>query len=353
MFYDNKYFYKELEELAIADIPFEEMNNKNILVTGANGLIASYLIDFFIYLIENRKINLKVYALCRNKEKAEKRFISHKNKKYFNLIIQDVCNDYNYKIKFDYIIHAASNAHPKAFIENPIGVIEANIIGTKKLLDYSVKNGNEKFLYISSSEVYGENQLVEKYKEDDYGKIETMNFRSCYPESKRMAETLGCCYEKQYGINFISARPGYIYGANYIEESTRANEEFIKLALAGKDIILKSTGEQIRSYCYIADCVSAILLVLLRGEKGKAYNIANEEQEISIREFVEKIAKISKVKLKFEIDQEIEKKGYAKIKNTILNNSDLKKLGWNGKYSLERSIKEIFMILKNNKVREK
>ena len=155
MFYSNKYFYRELEELAMLNIPFEEMNNKNILVTGANGLIASYLIDFLMYLIENRKINLKVYALCRNEEKAEKRFSSHKNKKYFNLIIQDVCDDYNYKIKFDYIIHAASNAHPKAFIENPIGVIEANIIGTKKLLDYSIKNGNEKFLYISSSEVYG------------------------------------------------------------------------------------------------------------------------------------------------------------------------------------------------------
>ena len=348
MFYSNKYFYRELEELAMLNIPFEEMNNKNILVTGANGLIASYLIDFLMYLIENRKINLKVYALCRNEEKAEKRFSSHKNKKYFNLIIQDVCDDYNYKIKFDYIIHAASNAHPKAFIENPIGVIEANIIGTKKLLDYSIKNGNEKFLYISSSEVYGENQLVEKYREEDYGKIETMNFRSCYPESKRMAETLGCCYEKQYGINFISVRPGYIYGANYIEESTRANEEFIKLATTGKDIILRSKGEQIRSYCYVADCVSAILLILLKGESGKAYNIANEEEEISIKEFVECLAEEANVKVIFNIEN-TQSKGYAKVKNTILNNGRLRNVGWKEKFSLNRSIENILKILKNVK----
>lgn len=347
MFYSNKYFYNELGELATLDIPFEDMNNKNILVTGANGLIASYLIDFLIYIVETKKININIYALCRNEEKANKRFISHKNKEYFNLIIQDVCDDYNFKIKFDYIVHAASNAHPKAFLENPIGVIEANVIGTKKLLDYSVENGNERFLYISSSEVYGENQLVEKYKEDDYGKIETMNFRSCYPESKRMAETLGCCYEKQYGINFISARPGYIYGANYIEESTRANEEFIKLAIAGKDIILRSKGEQIRSYCYVADCVSAILLILLKGESDKAYNIANEEQEVSIKEFVECLAKVAKVKVIFDIETN-QNKGYAKVKNTILDNTSLKILGWKEKFSLSRSIKNILKILKGD-----
>lgn len=345
MFYSNKYFYNELEELATLDIPFEEMSNKNILVTGANGLIASYLIDFLVYVVETKKINLNIYALCRNEEKASKRFISHKNKEYFNLIIQDVCDDYNFKIKFDYIIHAASNAHPKAFLENPIGVIEANVIGTKKLLDYSVKNGNERFLYISSSEVYGENQLVEKYKEDDYGKIETMNFRSCYPESKRMAETLGCCYEKQYGINFISVRPGYIYGANYIEESTRANEEFIKLAIAGKDIILKSKGEQIRSYCYVADCVSAILLILLKGESGRAYNIANEEQEISIKKFVESLTEIANVKVILNIE-DTQNKGYAKIKNTILDSSNLKVLNWKTKFNIKQSMENIFFILK-------
>lgn len=345
MFYSNKYFYNELEELATLDIPFEEISNKNILVTGANGLIASYLIDFLVYVVETKKINLNIYALCRNEEKASKRFISHRNKEYFNLIIQDVCDDYNFKIKFDYIIHAASNAHPKAFLENPIGVIEANVIGTKKLLDYSVKNGNERFLYISSSEVYGENQLVEKYKEDDYGKIETMNFRSCYPESKRMAETLGCCYEKQYGINFISVRPGYIYGANYIEESTRANEEFIKLAIAGKDIILKSKGEQIRSYCYVADCVSAILLILLKGESGRAYNIANEEQEISIKKFVESLTEIANVKVILNIE-DTQNKGYAKIKNTILDSSNLKVLNWKTKFNIKKSMENIFFILK-------
>ena len=101
MFYSNKYFYNELEELATLDIPFEEMSNKNILVTGANGLIASYLIDFLVYVVETKKINLNIYALCRNEEKASKRFISHKNKEYFNLIIQDVCDNYNFKIKFN------------------------------------------------------------------------------------------------------------------------------------------------------------------------------------------------------------------------------------------------------------
>ena len=252
---------------------------------------------------------------------------------------------YDMDIKFDYIIHAASNAHPVAFSKDPIGVINANVLGTLKLLEYSRKYGNEKFLFVSSSEVYGENSLVEKYLEDDYGKLNSMTFRNCYPESKKMAETIGVSYMEEYGINFLSARPAYIYGAPMLEDNSRANEQFLRLGRDKKNIVMKSEGKQIRSYCCVADCVSAFLYIILNGKIGEAYNIANKSQNISIREFAEKIAEKTGVELIFDLPTEIEKKGYGLIKNTILDAKKLEDLGWEAKYSLDRAIDNIFKIL--------
>ena len=166
MFYYNKFYQEDLKKILNIDLPFENFKNKNILVTGANGLIASCLVDALVYLRENKSISFNIYILCRNKVKAENRFKSFLNKDFFKIIIQDVTEDYNMNIKFDYIIHAASNAHPIAFSKDPVGVINANVLGTLKLLEYARKYGNEKFLFVSSSEVYGENSLVEKYLED-------------------------------------------------------------------------------------------------------------------------------------------------------------------------------------------
>ena len=346
MFYYNEFYQGDLKEILNIDLPFENFKNKNILITGANGLIASCLVDALVYLRENKSISFSIYILCRNKVKAENRFKSFLNKDFFKIIIQDVTEDYNMDTKFDYIIHAASNAHPIAFSKDPVGVINANVLGTLKLLEYARKYGNEKFLFVSSSEVYGENSLVETYSEDDYGKLNSMTFRNCYPESKKMAETIGVSYMEEYGINFLSARPAYIYGAPMLEDNSRANEQFLRLGRDKKDIVMKSEGKQIRSYCYVADCVSAFLYIILKGKNGEAYNIANKNQNISIREFAEKIAEKAKVNLIFDLPTEIEKKGYGLIKNTILDAKKLEDLGWEAKYSLDISVDKILQILK-------
>lgn len=345
MFYHNKYYREDLKGILNADLPFKNFENKNILITGANGLIASFLVDTLMYLNENKKLNLHIFALCRNKEKGERRFQSFLNNSLFKLVIQDVTDDYNLNIKFDFIIHAASNAHPVAFAKDPVGVVNANVIGTLKLLEYARKYGNEKFLFVSSSEVYGENQNIEKYLEEDYGRLNSMSFRSCYPESKRISETLGMSYMEEYGIHFLSVRPGYIYGATLLEENSRANEQFLRLGRDKKDIVMKSEGKQIRSYCYVADCISAFLFVLLKGKAGEAYNISNSKQNISIKEFAKTIAEIAGVKLIFNLPEDLEKKGYGLVKNTILDSTKLENLGWKSKYSLNKAISRIFEIL--------
>lgn len=343
--YTNKFYQDDLKEIISINLPFDKFNRKNILITGGNGLIGSYLVDSLVYLRENRNIKLNIYILCRTKEKAEKRFKEHVKKNYFNLIIQDVCDDYNLNVKFDYIIHTACNAHPLAYSTNPIGVINSNIIGTQKLLEYCRKYGNERFVFLSSSEIYGEKENIDSYTEEDYGKIDSMNIRSSYSESKKMAETLGIAYLKQYGINFISVRPGHVYGATITEENSRADAQFLRNVLNKEDIIMKSDGSQIRSYCYIVDCITGILTVLLKGEVGEAYNIGNVLESITIREYAENLAKLGEVNLRFKLPSSIEKRGYTTKGNSILDSSKLRLLGWNNNYNIKAGIENTLKIL--------
>ena len=344
--YNNKFYKEDLKEIINIELPFDNFEGKNILITGGNGLIGSYLTDSLIYLRENKNIKLNLYVLCRTKEKAEKRFKEHLEKEYFNLIIQDVCDDYNLNVKFDYIIHTACNAHPLAYSTDPVGVINSNIIGIQKLLEYCRKYGNERFLFLSSSEVYGEKNITEGYKEEDYGKIDSMNIRSCYSESKKMAETLGIAYLKQYGIKFLSVRPGHIYGSAITEDNSRADAQFLRNILNNEDIIMKSEGNQIRSYCYIVDCITGILTILLKGEIGEAYNIGNILENTTIKEYAEMLAKLGNVNLRFELPNGKERLGYTSKENSMLNSSKLVALGWKNKYSLEDGIKRTLDILR-------
>lgn len=350
--YNNKFYRADLKEIININLSFDKLEGKNILITGGNGLIGGYLVDSFIYLRENKNVKLNIYTLCRTKEKAKKRFKEHLEKEYFNLIIQDVCDDYNINIRFDYIIHTACNAHPLAYSMNPVGIINSNILGTQKLLEYCRKYGNEKFLFLSSSEVYGEKENIDSYTEEDFGKIDSMNVRSCYSESKKMAETLGIAYLKQYGINFISVRPGHIYGATIAEDNSRADAQFLRNVLNNEDIIMKSTGSQIRSYCYIVDCIIGILIVLLKGEVGEAYNIGNTLEKVTIKEFAEVLAEVGNVKIKFEFPKEKEQLGYTLKMNSTLNSKKLENLMWKSRYDLRKGIGNILRINKEIKMKE-
>lgn len=343
---NNKFYREDLEKIVSFNIPYEKLDKKNILITGANGLIASYLVDSLMYLNLFKNYKIEVFALCRTKEKAEKRFKEYLDKINFHLIIQDVCFPLNSEIKFNYIIHAACNAHPLAYSQNPIGVINSNIVGTTNLLNFILKHKAERFLFVSSSEVYGDNPQVNEFFEDSFGKINSMNSRSCYSESKRMAETICASYSSQYGIDFVSVRPGFIYGATITEDNSRADAQFLRNVLNKEDIVMKSKGEQIRSYCYVADCTTAIFTILLKGKNGEAYNISDNNIKVSIKEFAETLAKEGKVNLKFELPTEIEKKGYSVINNAVLNSNKLEKLEWYGQYSLKAGIKQMLKIAK-------
>lgn len=316
-------------------IPFVKLSGKNILVTGACGLIGSAVIDF---LMES-EAGCHVYAMARNLKKAEGRFSQYMDSMRFHIVEGDVNRPLSGDETFHYIVNAASNAHPKAYALDPVGTMWTNINGTKNLLDYGREHGLERFLYVSSGEVYG-NGDADNWKEADSGYVDCMTMRSCYPTSKRAAETLCVAYSQQYGVETVVARPCHTYGPHFTDSDTRAFAQFVRNARNHEDIVLKSMGEQFRSWLYARDCASAIITVLLKGQNRQAYNVADENSCVTIRELAEMVADIGGVKVVFDVPSEVERQGFTVIRKATFNTDKLLGLGWRPQYRLREALKE-------------
>lgn len=322
-------------------LPWEKLRGCNILVTGATGLIGSSVIDL---LMSVPHLDFHVYASGRNEDRAKMRFGEYFSNTHFHWIKYNVEDALDSDVDFHYMIHAASNASPNFFAQNPVGVILANILGTKNLLEYGKDHGLKRFLYISSGDIYG-NGDNEKWTEVDSGYVDCMTMRSCYPTSKRAAETLCVAYSKQYGLDVVVGRPCHTYGPHFTTSDNRAYAEFFRKALRGEDIILKSKGEQYRSWIYVEDCANAIAAILLKGKNCEAYNIADEDSCVTIKSLAEQIAMLGGVGLEFDLPSDIEKQGFSVIRKAVFDTSKLRKLGWSPLYSLKQGLEKTFSIL--------
>jgi len=328
------------------DFSLNELNNKSVLITGANGLIASFLVDCIMHynLIYGGKIN--VIALCRNKEKALTRFDKYINHPLMTFVFSDVCEPVNNSINYEYIIHAASNAHPSAYVTNPADTMKTNLLGTLNLLESAVKQKVKKFIFISSGEVYGINDSSEEKPLDElyFGNINISQIRSSYPESKRAAEVLCLAYKEQFGLDIVIARPYYVYGPTMTKESTKADAQFLRNALNGENILLKSEGNSIRSYCYVSDCANAIFRILLLGNNG-AYNITGADN-VSIKKFAEIAASTAGTKVIYDFPAQTKEFTNSAMSNAILSGAKIKTLGYKPKVSIYDGISMTMGILK-------
>ena len=319
-----KTYRNDLQEIFNENIPWEKLSGTNILVTGATGLIGSTLVEI---LMSNPHRDYIVYASGRNMERARKLFVNYLSVESFHFVEYDVMFPLQLDVRFDYIIHAASNACPNVFSRNPVEIIKANILGVSNLIEYGIEHGMKRFLYVSSGEVYGEGD--ERIISEEYsGYVDCLNPRSCYPSSKRTSETLCISYASEYNADVVIARPCHIYGPNFTESDNRVYAQFIRNILKGENLIMKSSGEQIRSWCYVVDCISALLYILLKGVSGEAYNIADPNSVLSIRQLAEMLAKIGNTKVIMEVPSEIEKRGYNPVSRSVFSVDKLEKLGW-------------------------
>ena len=317
--------YKDdLIYVATLDLPWSKMCDCNILVTGATGLIGGCLVEV---LMSRQDKDYHVYASGRNEERAKKRFADFASDPSFHFVKYDVLEPFESDVTFDYIIHAASNASPNFFATKPVEVIKSNIQGLSNLMEYGLNHGMKRMLYVSSGEVYGEGD-GRVFTEDYSGYVNCTSPRSCYPSSKRAAETLCVSYAQEYGADVVIARPSHTYGPYFTESDNRVYAQFIRNILRGEDIVMKSTGSQFRSWCYVVDCAAAILYILLKGENGQAYNIADASSNISIKELAEMIAEIGGRKVVMDLPTDTEKAGYNVVTKSVFSTEKLEGLGW-------------------------
>ena len=318
------------------NLPWDKLSGCNILVTGGTGLIGSCLVD---NLMMNPYKDYQVFAMGRNQNRATSRFNRFNDDPTFHFLLGDVTEPLRSDTPFHYIIHAASNGSPNFFVNNPVEVMKSNLNGVSTLIEYGLRHDLKRFLYVSSGEVYGVNE-AKVLDENSYGYVDILNIRSCYPSSKRAAETLAMCYAGEYGADVVVARPCHIFGPYFTESDNRVYAQFIRNVLNDQDIIMKSEGTQYRSWCYVKDCVNALLYVLLKGKSGEAYNIADKNSVVTIRELAEMIAHFAGRKVVMQLPTDYEKKEFTSIKRAVFDTSKIEALGWFVHGTMEEKIRE-------------
>jgi UDP-glucuronate decarboxylase len=290
----NKTIFNDLSNIINAPIEWGRFSGKTILISGANGFLPAYMVETLLLLLNNDTIkDTKILALVRNIDKAKARFKNYLENDNLEFIVQDVSDPINIDCTVDFIIHAASQASPKYYGIDPVGTLSANILGTINLLKIAQKNSIQSFLYFSSSEVYGIlDETKIPTKESDFGYIDPTNVRSCYAESKRMGETICVSWLKQYNIPVKIVRPFHTYGPGMALDDGRVYADFIADIVNNRDIVMKSDGLAMRSFCYLADATIAFFLVLLNGNNGEAYNVGNSDCETSILNLANKLVSL-------------------------------------------------------------
>ena len=343
---ENRLYQDDLSRVTELPLSWDKLNEKTILISGATGMIGSFLIDV---LMNRKDLNVHVYALGRNEEKAKNRFAEYWEDSRFDFI---ACNineslDLPQVEKAEFIFHAASNTHPVAYATDPIGTVTTNIIGTNNLLEFGASHGNERFIFASSVEIYGENKGdTELFSEDYLGYIDCNTMRAGYPESKRAGESLCQAYIAQKGMDIVIPRLSRTFGPTILKSDTKAISQFIKKGVAGEDIILKSEGTQLYSYTYVADAVSGVLACLFYGACGEAYNVSDPSCDITLKDLAGVIAEFAGKQVVFEIPDAVESAGYSKATKALLDPKKLNALGWKAHYSMKDGLVRTIQILR-------
>lgn len=351
MYLDNSIVYEDMKYIYGRNLEWDKLRNKKFLITGAYGMLASYIVFFLMFLNINYNFKIKVFAQGRNEQKAREKFGEFWDNEFFEYINIDICKKITQIPPIDFYIHSAGIANPKLYLTHPVEVIEPNVLGTYYLLDFARDTGCEKFLLFSSGDVYGSVDNPAEIRESTVGKMDPLDTHSCYGESKRLAETLCGSFFREYHIPTTIARIAHTYGPTMdVYNDPRSFASFMRCALKGEDIVMFSDGSAKRPFCYISDAVFGYMLILLRGKNGEAYNVGNSKQLISIAELAATITDISEKDIKVVRKE----RNTSFVENSLnicnkLIEDKLIALGWKCKHDIRTGMEKTYYFLKSTK----
>lgn len=283
---DHRVVSEDCAGILEAPLPWDRLDGRDILVTGATGMIGGYCAAVLIGLSRTRRGGPRVRLLVRDASRAESIFGKDLDGDRVAIVEGVVESPPAFERPPDLIINAASPASPRQFAADPVAVITANALGTHAMLDAYGRGGSLSFLQVSSPDVYGASPCAQgAIHEECFGPVPTLVVRNCYAESKRLAETLLACWQARYGLHYKVVRPFHTFGPGMRLDDGRVFADFIRSALLGQPIEMTSDGTARRTFCYVADAVLGMFHVLLLGIDGEAYNVGNAENELSVREF--------------------------------------------------------------------
>lgn len=340
----NRILTEDFSIIEKRETDWNMLRGKHIFVTGGTGFLGSLILKYLDFLNNKWKLNMILYTLVRDIQKAEKVLEGCK----VIIIRGELCSGFDFPEKTDYIIHCAAVTQSKQMVENPVEVVHGIVLGTDRVLDFARRNGTKGMVYLSSMEVYGQTDTgLKRVTETDLGYLDSLKSRSCYPLGKRMAENLCYDYYSQYGVPVRIARLAQVFGPGVLPGESRVFMQFARAAMQKQDIILHTSGNSMGNYCYTADALSGIFKLLLHGQNGEAYNVVNEGNSMTIREMADVVAKIiagAEIEVRIEIPEE-NIYGYPPPTGMRLSSAKLEQLGWKAEYDIEEMYRRMIAYL--------
>lgn len=344
---DSEQYLVEVDAVCAQGLPWEELSGRTVALTGATGMIGTFLVDVIMRKNQLDGLGCRVLALGRSEEKARVR-LPYFDDPLFSFGTHDSRVPGAPEGHADYVLHLASTTHPRAYVADPVGTVRANVGGLDSMLAWAASCG-ARALFASSVEVYGQNRGdVERFDESYCGYLDCNQLRACYSESKRLGEALCQAWRAQSGVDVRIARIARAYGPTLLPGDSKALSQFIHRALEGEDVVLKSEGTQRFSYLHVADVASGLLGVLLRGADGEAYNLADPGSDTTLRDLARLVAEVGGVSLVFDLPDAAEAAGYSKATLALMDGSKARRqLGWRARLPLAQGIAETLAIMRD------
>ncbi|MDO4483521.1 MAG: NAD-dependent epimerase/dehydratase family protein [Clostridia bacterium] len=331
---------EDLQSIAARIANKDKLNGCSVLISGVSGFIASWIVRLLLELNDREHRNIQVYGLYRSEKHLQERFGQLLQRDDVHMLRADVSQPLMLEDRMDYIIHAASQTSPESFRKDPVGTALGNVTGCANLLKYAADCKAKGFLLLSTREIYGK-AVADFVTEDDYGPLDPTAVRSCYPEGKRMAETLCAAYREQYGLDCRIARIAHCFGPGMVLSDGRVVGDFIGNTVRGEDIVMNSDGSGTLALTYVADVAAGLMQTML-DFPDFVYNVSNDASTVTVRQLAETLCGLypaQGAKVVIHLADAAQKSGYLQHKVGFLQSGKAKQAGWSASFDLESGLK--------------